>query len=65
MAFLLPIMVVMTVLLRLIDSDEQSLTRRVAAAQLDLPDDCVVTRFTYWYTSRPPVHEALVLAPAA
>ena len=43
----------MTVLLRLIDSDERSLARRVAAAQQDLPDGCVVTRFTYWYTSRP------------
>jgi hypothetical protein len=55
----------MTVLLRLIDCDETSLSRRVAAAQADLPQGCVVTRFTYWYTSRPPVHEALVLAPAA
>ena len=24
------------------------------------PPDCVVLRFTYWYTARPPVHEAVV-----
>jgi hypothetical protein len=53
----------MTVLLRLVDCDEESLAQRIADAQADLPADCVVSRFTYWYTCRPPVHEAVVLAP--
>jgi hypothetical protein len=53
----------MTVLLRIVDCDEDSLARRVEEAQAGLPPGCVVSRFTYWYTSRPPVHEAVLLAP--
>ena len=43
---------------RLIDADSGSLDARVMAV---MTSDCVVTRFTYWYTARPPVHEAIVL----
>jgi hypothetical protein len=46
---------------RLIDADSGNLEARVLAVlECDGPD-CVVTRFTYWYTARPPVHEAIVL----
>ena len=51
---------------RLIDGDEGSLSRRLARVLATLPTDCTVLRFTYWYTARPPVHEAVVhRAPAA
>jgi hypothetical protein len=45
---------------RLIDGDEGSLSRRLARALAGLPPGCTVLRFTYWYTARPPVHEAVV-----
>jgi hypothetical protein len=45
---------------RLIDADAASLAVRVSRA-LQQDADCVVTRFTYWYTGRPPVYEAIVL----
>jgi hypothetical protein len=45
---------------RLIDGDESSLSSRVARLLAVLPPDCTVRRFTYWYTGRPPVHEAVV-----
>jgi hypothetical protein len=48
-------------LARLIDSDLASLSRRVAGAVDREDGGCVVTRFTYWYTGRPPVHEAMIL----
>ena len=48
---------------RLIDADSGSLDARVMAV-MDAGDaECVVARFTYWYTARPPVHEAIVLRP--
>ena len=43
------------------DSDERSLTARVEAA-LALLGPHVVTRFTLWYTTRPPVHHAVLRA---
>jgi hypothetical protein len=46
--------------MRLVDGDEGSLSRRLARALATLPSDCTVLRFTYWYTARPPVHEAVV-----
>ena len=46
---------------RLIDADSGSLDARVMAVMDADRTDCVVTRFTYWYTARPPVHEAIVL----
>jgi hypothetical protein len=45
---------------RLIDGDEGSLSLRVARVLAALGPDCSVLRFTYWYTGRPPVHEAIV-----
>lgn len=52
-------------LARLIDADPGSLEQRLQKA-LDDGAECVVARFTYWYTSRPPVHEAVILRdPAA
>ena len=50
---------------RLIDADSGSLDARVLAVLEHDATDCVVTRFTYWYTARPPVHEAIVLRRAA
>jgi hypothetical protein len=51
---------------RLIDADTASLDARVAV-ELTQPaaEGCAVLRFTYWYTGRPPVHEALVVRRAA
>jgi hypothetical protein len=45
---------------RLIDGDEGSLSLRVARVLAALGPECSVLRFTYWYTGRPPVHEAIV-----
>ena len=50
---------------RLIDADSGSLDARVVAVVETHRSECVVTRFTYWYTARPPVHEAIVLRRAA
>jgi hypothetical protein len=46
---------------RLIDGDLDSLELRVTKALALDGGDCRVARFTYWYTGRPPVHEAIVL----
>lgn len=45
---------------RIIDGDEGSLTSRVARVLAVLGPECTVLRFTYWYTGRPPVYEAVV-----
>jgi hypothetical protein len=45
---------------RLIDWDEGSLSSRVARVRAALGPECTVLRFTYWYTARPPVYEAVV-----
>jgi hypothetical protein len=45
---------------RLIDGDEGSLSARVARVLAALGPGHTVMRFTYWYTGRPPVHEAVV-----
>jgi hypothetical protein len=50
--------------LRIIDGDESSLARRVDLALSGLPDGSRVDHFTYWYTGRPPLHEATVSPPA-
>jgi hypothetical protein len=50
--------------LRIIDGDERSLQRRVDLALSGLPDGSRVDHFTYWYTGRPPLHEATVSPPA-
>jgi hypothetical protein len=49
--------------LRIIDGDESSLARRVGLALSGLPDGSRVDHFTYWYTGRPPLHEATVSPP--
>lgn len=50
--------------LRMVDGDERSLARRVDLALSGLPDGSRVDHFTYWYTGRPPLHEATVSPPA-
>ena len=50
---------------RIVDADAASLAARVARTLPADRADCVVARFTYWYTGRPPVYEAIVLRPAA
>ena len=50
--------------MRLADSDEDSLAARVEVALARLGGEPIVARFTLWYTTRPPVHHAVVLSPA-
>jgi hypothetical protein len=45
---------------RIIDGDEASLAARVQRALEHGGPGCDVDRFTYWYTGRPPVYEAVV-----
>jgi hypothetical protein len=49
-------------IMRIVDSDESSLAARVEAALAVLGDRHVVSRFTLWYTTRPPVHHAVLRA---
>jgi hypothetical protein len=49
-------------IMRIVDSDERSLAARVEAALAVLGGTPVVSRFTLWYTTRPPVHHAVVRA---
>jgi hypothetical protein len=49
--------------LRLIDGNPDSLEQRVARALERVGGDWRVARFTYWYTGRPPIHEALIVRP--
>jgi|1186.fasta_scaffold67444_2 hypothetical protein len=53
-------MLVMEPLARIIDADATSLDARVRRAMRGR--ECLVTRFTYWYTGRPPVYEAVIRA---
>jgi len=46
-------------IMRIVDSDERSLAARVEAA-LAVLGPHAVTRFTLWYTTRPPVHHAVL-----
>jgi hypothetical protein len=50
---------------RLIDGDRDSLEARVVRALERVGGDWRVARFTYWYTGRPPIHEALLVRPPA
>jgi hypothetical protein len=50
---------------RLIDGDPDSLEARVAKALERVGGEWRVARFTYWYTGRPPIHEALLVRPPA
>jgi hypothetical protein len=54
----------MTEIMRIVDSDERSLAARVEAALAALEPGPVVQRFTLWYTTRPPVHHAVLRADA-
>jgi hypothetical protein len=49
-------------IMRIVDSDERSLAARVDAALAALGGRAVVSRFTQWYTTRPPVHHAVLRA---
>jgi hypothetical protein len=50
---------------RIIDGDPASLETRVARMLEHVGSDWRVARFTYWYTGRPPIHEALLVRPPA
>jgi hypothetical protein len=51
-------------IMRLVDSDEASLAARVEVALALLGGEPIVSRFTLWYTTRPPVHHAVLLSPS-
>jgi hypothetical protein len=51
-------------IMRLVDSDEDSLAARVEVALALLGGEPIVSRFTLWYTTRPPVHHAVLLSPS-
>ncbi len=51
----------MTEVLRLYDADRAALTSRAQAAKAALGSTVEVSLYTYWYTSRPPMHEAILL----
>jgi hypothetical protein len=59
----MPTMGRMEEVVRLIDGDQDSLEARVARALERVGGDWRVARFTYWYTGRPPIHEALIVRP--
>ena len=48
--------------MHIVDSDERSLAARVDAAVAALGGEAIVSRFTLWYTTRPPVHQAVLRA---
>ena len=48
--------------MRITDSDERSLAERIEAAVARIGGRPSVSRFTLWYTTRPPVHHAVVRA---
>jgi hypothetical protein len=50
---------------RIIDGDPASLEARIARMLDHVGRDWRVARFTYWYTGRPPIHEALLVRPPA
>jgi len=50
--------------MRIMDSDERALAVRVEAAIAHIAGPLVVSRFTTWYTTRPPVHHAVLRAEA-
>ena len=51
-------------IMRITDSDEGSLAERVEAALAVFGGQLAVSRFTLWYTTRPPVHHAVLRAEA-
>lgn len=61
----LPMIHGMTPVMQILDGDRDSLELRVTRALAALGDTVTVSRFTVWYTSRPPVHGAVLRRPAA
>lgn len=59
----MPIILHMTEIMRIVDVDERALATRVEAALAALGGSTVVSRFTLWYTTRPPVHHAVLRQP--
>jgi hypothetical protein len=51
-------------IMRIVDSDERSLAARLEVALALLGGQPVVSRFTVWYTTRPPAHHAVLHAEA-
>jgi hypothetical protein len=51
-------------IMRIVDSDERSLAARIDAAVAVLGGRPIVSRFTMCYTTRPPVHHAVLRAEA-
>jgi hypothetical protein len=56
---------VMKDVVRIIDGDPASLEARIARVLDHVGSEWRVARFTYWYTGRPPIHEALLVRPPA
>ena len=56
----MPMILHMQEIMRIVDSDERSLTARVETALATLGGQAIVSRFTLWYTTRPPVHHAVL-----
>jgi hypothetical protein len=50
---------------RIIDGNPASLEARIARVLDRVGGEWRVARFTYWYTGRPPIHEALLVRPPA
>ena len=53
----------MTEIMRIVDVDERALATRVETALAALGGGTLVSRFTLWYTTRPPVHHAVLREP--
>jgi hypothetical protein len=49
-------------IMRIVDSDERSLAARVETALAGLGGQPIVSRFTLWYTTRPPAYHAVIRA---
>jgi hypothetical protein len=49
-------------IIRIVDGDEDSLERRVVSL-LAQHQGYAVSRFTHWFTARPPLYEAVLTAP--
>ena len=46
---------------RLLDTDARALDARIERALAERRSECEVRRRTWWYTNRPPVHEAVLI----
>jgi hypothetical protein len=50
-------------ILRIVDTDERALAARLERALAGFGGRPAVSRFTLWYTTRPPVHHAVLRTP--